>query len=88
VAQTPRPPRRRDLLDPERLAARARAQGPLGPDALAAELRRLHYRRSPWDEWLDAYRAGPDAAGEGADDPGDGGAATWERDHPPRTPAA
>lgn len=71
--------RRRDLLHPERPAPQP--QGPLTPDALAAEIRRQRFRRSPWDEWLDRYRG---LAGDPSADQGDGGKASWEQDHPPR----
>jgi len=77
-----RPVRRNDLLHASNPSPRP--QGPLGPDALAEELERLNYRRSPWDEWLDEYRGVP---ADGTVDPGDGGAASWEQDHPPTPPA-
>jgi hypothetical protein len=65
------PKRRRDLLPP---------LPPKSPDELAAELE--GYVPSPWHEWLERQRRKPTGS-DGLVDHGDGGAGTWEQDHPP-----
>ena len=70
--------RRRDLLPPDPPPRPLRR---LTPDALAEELR--VFVRSDWDDWLEQHRLPKAPEDDGLEDAGDGGAGTWEQDHPP-----